>query len=139
MSMHTITSPVGSEAKELEAALLLPASQSNFASTSTGSMELVGIRERKPVKVSDFESQYRQPEEKTTVVETVKEIIAKQCSKFSMKKVLLSNFPITLALKTYKVLRDLPNDVVAGLTSGIMMIPQGSKKYKNCILICTGY
>ena len=91
-------------------------------------MELVGIRERKPVKVSEFEAMYRQPEDGTTVMEVAKEAISKQCSKFSLKAVLMSNFPITLALKKYKFLRDLPSDVVAGLTSGIMMIPQGGNK-----------
>jgi hypothetical protein len=39
--------------------------QGNFTSSSTGSMELVGLRERKPARVLEFESQFRQPEEKT--------------------------------------------------------------------------
>ena len=125
-----------SDSEEREAAPLvlsvvdLPMLQNKFKSTSTGSMELVGLRERKPVKVSEFESQYRQPEDTTsTVAAKVKEAIAKRRSKFSLKRVLMSNFPILSALKKYKPLRDLPNDVVAGLTAGIMMIPQGGSAF----------
>ncbi|KAK7109061.1 sulfate transporter-like [Littorina saxatilis] len=113
------------QGEEQAASPLLPLSQSKFTSSSMGSMELVGIRERKPMKVLEFESQYRQPDEKYSVLEIVKERIVKKCSKFSCKRMLVSNFPILSALNKYKVLRDLPSDVIAGLTAGIMMIPQG--------------
>ena len=106
---------------------LLSLAHNKFASTSTGSMELIGLRDRRPAKVSEFEAQYRQPEDKATLVENMKKIISKKRAKFSVKKVLASNFPIVLALRRYKITRDLPSDVVSGLTSGIMMIPQGNK------------
>ncbi|KAK7482051.1 hypothetical protein BaRGS_00026743 [Batillaria attramentaria] len=124
MSKGTVhpDNPEGGERTDVP---LLTLSQRNFAATSTGSMELVGVREHKTDKVSDFESMYRQPEEKSTAAEIVKGFARKQVSKFSLKKTVVRNFPILKAFQKYKVTQDLPNDVIAGLTSGIMMIPQG--------------
>ena len=123
----------GPQAGKPESDPLLPVSRKELALTRTGKMEAEGVRERTPVKVSEFESQYRQPEDKTPVLTKVKEAIAKQRAKFSFQRALVSNFPILSALKKYKPLRDLPNDVVAGLTAGIMMIPQGGNAFCNSL------
>ena len=124
---------IGPEAGEPESDPLLPVSRKELVLTRTGNMEAEGVRERTPVKVSEFESQYRQPEDKTPVLTKLKEAIAKRRAKFSFQRALVSNFPILSALKKYKPLRDLPNDVVAGLTAGIMMIPQGGNAFCSSI------
>ncbi|KAL8580192.1 hypothetical protein ACOMHN_049252 [Nucella lapillus] len=123
-SRTSITAEVGVEGSSPASVPLLPLTHSQFTTTSTGSMELVGLRERKPTKVTEFESQYRQPEDKATVMGRMREVVAKHRSKFSCRSLLLSNLPILKALRRYQPCRDLPSDVVAGLTSGIMMIPQ---------------
>ncbi|KAK7482058.1 hypothetical protein BaRGS_00026750 [Batillaria attramentaria] len=96
-----------------------------FFSVSTGSFELVGAHEHNLVKCSDFEYTYRQPEDSTSLPEAVKEAFLKRVSKFSLKNVLKRNFPTLGSLNHYKINQDLPSDMVAGLTAGITMIPQG--------------
>ncbi|XP_076439652.1 sulfate transporter-like [Babylonia areolata] len=96
-----------------------------YRCTSTGSIELVGVSEEDTPTTFQFESVYRKPKENSTLAETVKETIARKWRKFSLKRTLSANFPTMSALKHYKVRQDLPNDIVAGLTVGITMIPQG--------------
>lgn len=123
MAKHEVSSHNSVDDEQTDAPLL--STQRNFTSNSTGSMELVDIRPRKMDKVSEFVSAYRQPKEKITLVEISKEFVKKQTDKFSFKKLLFNNFPILKALQKYKLTEDLPNDIISGLTSGIMMIPQG--------------
>ena len=47
------------------------------------------------------------------------------CSKACFKNAIFAAFPFLSILKTYNVKTDLPNDVISGLTVGIMHIPQG--------------
>ncbi|XP_076460870.1 prestin-like [Babylonia areolata] len=125
MGENGTTAPGEPEADRSAASTPLLSDCAKFTSTSSGSMELVGLRERKLTKVSEFEAQYRQPDDKMTVLESAKEVVMKKCSKFSLRKLVVSNFPILSTLRHYRPLQDLPSDVVAGLISGIMMIPQG--------------
>ena len=81
----------------------------------------------------EFEEMYRDKPEKKTVRERLNTCSRKCCSLESLKKSLLKLFPFILTLKSYKLTEDLPNDLISGLTVGIMMIPQGEfiHKYKN--------
>ena len=47
------------------------------------------------------------------------------CSGSCFKDFLFTLFPFIAILKNYKIKQDLPGDVIAGLTVGIMHIPQG--------------
>lgn len=46
------------------------------------------------------------------------------CSKSRCKGILLDSFPFLKIMQKYKVKTDLPNDIIAGLTVGIMQLPQ---------------
>ena len=101
--------------------LLLP----KYVCSSTGSLELTADHERNPTTVLEFESLYRKPDDNATLLEGLKKTASKKLSKCSMKRMLSKNFPTLIALRSYKLREYLPNDVVAGLTVGITMIPQG--------------
>jgi len=59
---------------------------------------------------------------------------AKTClTKNKLKSCLHSNFPFINGLKNYQILKDLPCDVVSGITVGIMQIPQGMS---YILLVC---
>jgi hypothetical protein len=77
-------------------------------------------------KVCEFEEIFATEEE--TVDRSLKERVkgyGKKCiSKDSLKSCMHSNFPFINVLRKYKI-RDLPSDVISGLTVGIMQIPQG--------------
>ncbi|XP_041360204.1 sulfate transporter-like [Gigantopelta aegis] len=73
----------------------------------------------------EFEETYRDKPEKKTVRDRLNTCTRKCCSLESLKKSLLKLFPFIQTLKSYKITEDLPNDLISGLTVGIMMIPQG--------------
>ncbi|KAL8586027.1 hypothetical protein ACOMHN_045413 [Nucella lapillus] len=110
------------ENKDNNASPLLDAS---YRCTSTGSLELFRIPEQTPPTTYEFESVYRKPKENLTCVESMKKLLARKWEKFSARRTLSKNFPAISALRHYKVREYLPNDIVAGLTAGITMIPQG--------------
>ena len=49
----------------------------------------------------------------------------RNCSCHFLKAKLLAFFPFIRIMKNYKITTDLPGDIVAGLTVGVMHIPQG--------------
>lgn len=102
-------------------ALLFPM----YVHSSTGSLELAGDREHNLATVVGFESLYRKADAGQTLLETLTKTASKKWSKCSAKRILSKNFPTMSALRSYKLREYLPNDVVAGLTVGITMIPQG--------------
>lgn len=55
----------------------------------------------------------------------VKKCFTCDCSKACMKSFLYRFLPFINIMKNYTVREDLPGDVIAGLTVGIMNIPQG--------------
>ncbi|XP_046562010.1 sulfate transporter-like [Haliotis rubra] len=81
--------------------------------------------DRKFVKVVDFEEAFRNTPETPTVRERLKNWTAKKCTSRSFKKSVSRNLPFIKMFKNYKLKQDLPSDFVAGITVGIMMIPQG--------------
>jgi hypothetical protein len=97
----------------------------SYVCSSTGSLELLGIQENTPTKLYDFEALFRKPEEERTVREIVKQYASRKWNKFSMKRTLAHNFPTLSRMRHYKVKEWLPSDIVAGLTVGVTMIPQG--------------
>ncbi|ESO89479.1 hypothetical protein LOTGIDRAFT_192974, partial [Lottia gigantea] len=50
---------------------------------------------------------------------------ATTCTPAKRKKCCFSMFPVVKIMKRYKWRTDLPNDIIAGLTVGIMQLPQG--------------
>lgn len=86
-------------------------------------------------KVSEFEEIFATEEE--TIDRSLKQRVkgySKQCiSKDNLKSCMHSNFPFINVLRKYK-LRDLPSDVISGLTVGIMQIPQG--RCNTLLFVC---
>ncbi|KAK7482956.1 hypothetical protein BaRGS_00025856, partial [Batillaria attramentaria] len=76
-------------------------------------------------KVVEFDRKYCKPEDDVTLRSLVTSWIRKQRKKCTCRRVLLTNFPIIDSLRTYRPLKDLPGDVISGLTVGVMHIPQG--------------
>ena len=50
------------------------------------------------------------------------------CNKERTKKLLTSIFPCVRIMRKYDVKNDLINDVISGLTVGIMQLPQGETR-----------
>ncbi|GFR59281.1 sulfate transporter-like [Elysia marginata] len=73
----------------------------------------------------EFENQFKDVEEKTPVSTVLCKQWKKKTSGCSIKDSLLDTFPIVRTIRKYEVREDLPNDLIAGMTSGVMMIPQG--------------
>uniref|UniRef100_A0A2C9JY32 STAS domain-containing protein n=1 Tax=Biomphalaria glabrata TaxID=6526 RepID=A0A2C9JY32_BIOGL len=77
------------------------------------------------LRLSEFESKYRVKTQAQPVLKQLQASINKRIARFNIKESLLSFFPFITTLRKYKLKEDLPNDVIAGFTAGIMMIPQG--------------
>ena len=76
-------------------------------------------------KLVEFENKFRDPEEERSVCSSVPKAVCKSASKCSLKKYILDIFPIIKTLRNYSMKEDFVNDVIGGLTAGVMMIPQG--------------
>ena len=88
-------------------------------------MDEYGLGRKPLAKVEDFDRKYRKPLEYRSFLGTVRSWLQKKRSKLTCRKVLLSNFPIIESMRSYRPKRDLPKDVISGLTVGVMHIPQG--------------
>ncbi|XP_067661413.1 prestin-like [Haliotis asinina] len=73
----------------------------------------------------DFEEMYRRKPSRNSLRETCSMRLKKTFSRQAIKKTILGNFPFLKIMRGYDILRYLPNDVIAGMTVGIMQIPQG--------------
>ncbi|XP_060582816.1 prestin-like isoform X2 [Ruditapes philippinarum] len=79
-------------------------------------------------KTVDFRNDYRRPDDPSLSLPAA---CKKQmnsvcpCDKNSQKKFLTKRFPIWRIMRKYKWRDDLPNDIISGLTVGIMQLPQG--------------
>ncbi|XP_070207421.1 prestin-like [Littorina saxatilis] len=101
----------------------LPRSSLSYAVSSTGSVRLAASRERLPSTVFDLEtSQRKKPPARSSKVAV--RHLSEKWSKVSLKKVAEKNVPLLKTLRKYHVSGDLLNDAVAGVTVGVMMIPQ---------------
>jgi len=73
-------------------------------------------------KVEDFDKEYKKEEHGRTT----RNWISFVCKKFWIKQLNVHNhFPFIRMLKKYKMRQDFANDAIAGMTVGIMQIPQG--------------
>lgn len=78
-----------------------------------------------PRDLYHFEERYRRTPSKNSLRERCSIRLKKTCSRQAIKKTVLGNFPFLKIMRGYNILRYLPNDVIAGMTVGIMQIPQG--------------
>ncbi|XP_050416735.1 sulfate transporter [Patella vulgata] len=78
-------------------------------------------------RTGTFREKYLKNEEKPPLKERLKTSIkeATTCTPEKRKKCCFSFFPVIKIMKRYKWRTDLPNDLIAGLTVGIMQLPQG--------------
>ncbi|XP_005104015.2 pendrin-like [Aplysia californica] len=80
---------------------------------------------RKVENLVDFESKVHYPEEQKSPVTKLKSVVAEWGASCDVKGYILSLVPIVNTLRSYKLKTYIPNDVAAGLTTGIIMVPQG--------------
>ena len=78
-----------------------------------------------PTRLNDFEKRYRKDANEKSFRDIGKAWVRKNCSKQCLKTSLFNTFPFLEIMRGYSPLRDLPSDVIAGITVGIMQIPQG--------------
>lgn len=87
------------------------------------------VRVNRPAyRLSTFRDHYLKPvEPQPRLVERVKEKVgqAVSCNKDKCKKTCLTIFPFIRIMRKYDVKSDLINDIISGLTVGIMQLPQG--------------
>ncbi|CAG5117337.1 unnamed protein product [Candidula unifasciata] len=76
-------------------------------------------------KLVEFEDAFRNPEDQVPWKTVIHKTVTKQIASCNVKKSILRLFPVIETFRSYTWKSDLPNDIVAGLTSGVMMIPQG--------------
>lgn len=76
-------------------------------------------------KLVEFEDAFRNPEDPIPWKTVIRKTVSKQIASCNVKKSILKLFPFIETFRSYTWKSDLPNDVIAGLTSGVMMIPQG--------------
>lgn len=88
--------------------------------------ELNTKHRRKLLRVTAFEEKFKKPPESP---KPLSERIRTQCRDYFSKRKLIktmhANFPFIGLLRKYKLKESLANDVISGLTVGIMQIPQG--------------
>ncbi|XP_005088952.1 sulfate transporter [Aplysia californica] len=76
-------------------------------------------------RLVEFEETFRDPEDEASLFSRIPLVVKGYFSGWDVKQSLNGFFPIIKTVRKYKVKEDLPNDVIAGITSGVMMIPQG--------------
>ncbi|KAK3606359.1 hypothetical protein CHS0354_041997 [Potamilus streckersoni] len=94
------------------------------------SVDASKFQEEKPKtqKTADYRNSYRLP---NNPPESLTDLIRKEassccsCTPERRRKCLEKLFPVYRIMKKYNWKTDLPNDVIAGLTVGIMQLPQG--------------
>ncbi|XP_005106268.2 sulfate transporter [Aplysia californica] len=102
-------------------------SRDRSASTWTTRSTLVSVN-RPIYQTRTVRDKYLKIEEKNkSLKDTVRRKIKDscQCNRDRWKKGALSVFPFIRILRKYQWRSDLPNDIVSGLTVGIMQLPQG--------------
>lgn len=79
-----------------------------------------------PGLVVNFERRYKIKHQSTeTTFECCKKNFMKCCSIRQIKRGFIASFPFIQLIKNYKLRKYLANDIIAGMTVGIMQIPQG--------------
>ena len=99
-----------------------------YSTNSSGSLELRESNheaDKNYHKLLEFESKFRDPDDQEALSSKVRHGLSKRIRAFSLKTSCLQLFPIIKTLQGYNVREDLANDMIAGVTAGVMMIPQG--------------
>ncbi|XP_035827519.1 sulfate transporter-like [Aplysia californica] len=99
-----------------------------YSARSTGSLELVDPEAEvitKYPKLVEFEETFRDPEDNSSLFSRIPLVVKGYFSECDVTKSVNRFFPFIKTIRKYKVKEDLPNDLIAGITSGVMMIPQG--------------
>ena len=99
-----------------------------YASNSTGSLELRSVDASDSHfyhKLVEFENTFRDPDDQESLSSKLRHGIFKRMKAFGLKTACFRLFPIVKTLQRYNVKEDLANDMTAGITAGVMMIPQG--------------
>ncbi|GFR81736.1 sulfate transporter-like [Elysia marginata] len=98
-----------------------------MSSNSIGSLELknADLSEAHHHKLVEFENKFRDPDDNEKLSSKVCHGVLKRIKAYNLKTSCLHLFPIVKTLQGYNLKEDLANDVIAGVTAGVMMIPQG--------------
>ena len=81
----------------------------------------VGVKQRL-YRTSSFRKDYLQDEPEP---QTCTQKLGNMCAGTNKKKMFAKLLPLLRIYRKYKIKTDLPNDVIAGFTVGIMQLPQG--------------
>ncbi|XP_052795509.1 sulfate transporter-like isoform X2 [Mya arenaria] len=79
-------------------------------------------------RTTDFRRDYRRPDEPSDgYLSTIRKGLSSccRCDAQARRKMFSKRFPVWRIMKKYQWRTDLPNDLVSGLTVGIMQLPQG--------------
>jgi len=106
------------------------------AAAASEQMHTSHIRVNRPVYTQmEFKEKYNfmTEDESKNVMQKLCGLVRKRCTPSGprVKKLLLSLFPFIGIMSQYSLRRDLFSDIIAGLTVGIMHIPQGQYFYPN--------
>lgn len=97
----------------------------------TGSIEETSISNgnepQKLYQANTFRKEYRQPHSEESITESCCNQFSSMCncSSEQLKKGFFKTVPSINIMKKYKIRTDLPNDIIAGFTVGVMQLPQG--------------
>lgn len=101
----------------------------------TGSTEetpVSGTKEQNVLSANKFRHEYRQEPKDHSVKQTccmhVNSLCS--CSGDGLVKGVQKTIPFIRIMKKYKPRTDLPNDIIAGFTVGVMQLPQGRSMNK---------
>ena len=95
----------------------------HYDTSSTGSLHLSD--HSTSATVLAFETTHRKKSPRRSAREILQSTVAESWRKFSLKRTLVRNVPFLKTVRRYRLGRDLVNDLVAGVTVGVTMIPQG--------------
>ncbi|KAK3606365.1 hypothetical protein CHS0354_042001 [Potamilus streckersoni] len=89
--------------------------------------KLLSSNQDPPTTEEKFRNDFLLPEENTSLREVFCDQFKKccLCSKERCNRIIDKILPCYKVLRKYKVKEDLPNDIICGLTVGIMQLPQG--------------
>ena len=120
------------ETKPRETNLMVNTANRNNLQSSPGNSpnptrRVTVVVDRPVYTQSEFDEGHEaQARKNTPLKESIKYKLSKcTCSSQCFKAFLYKVFPFVNILRKYDVKSDLPNDIISGLTVGIMHIPQG--------------
>ena len=127
--------PENDETKPKETSLMVNNIQSSPGNSPNPTRRVTVVVDRPVYTQSEFDEGHEaQARKNTPLKESIKYKLSKcTCSSQCLKAFLYKLFPFVNILRKYDVKSDLPNDIIAGLTVGIMQIPQGESSLLSFI------